>query len=151
MSILNTVKRTPLFFEIYDEEVMKIVEQCEVLHLEPNEPIFSEGEQGDELFIIISGGATVFRDNHVLAQLKKGDLFGEMVLLNEKTRLATIKTNNYTDILVIKYQDIFGLYETNTKIFSILMLNIARMLSNRLKGAGERIMELVVSSKKDAA
>ena len=42
MSILNTVKGTPLFYEIYDEEVMNIVEQCEVMHLGPDEDIFKE-------------------------------------------------------------------------------------------------------------
>ena len=147
MSILNTVKGSPLFYEIYDEEVMTIVEKCQVMHLEPGTPIFSEGDVGDELFILISGSAIVSKSGIELAKLKKGDLFGEMVLLNENTRVANIVADNFTDVLVIKYADIFGLYQTNTRIFSILMMNMARMLSNRLKGTGESMKEMAIEIK----
>jgi CRP-like cAMP-binding protein len=60
---------------------------------QPNNMIFSEGEPGDELFIIKSGAVKITKivdDNEVLlAVLKTGDIFGEMALLESKPRAAS--------------------------------------------------------------
>lgn len=142
MSVLNIVKGSPLFYEILDEEVLKIVEKCRVLNLEPGDYIFKAGDEGNELFILLTGSANVMKNDVVLAKLRKGDLFGEMVLLNENIRHADVVSDNYSDVLVLKYKDIFGLYESDNKMFSLLILNLARLLTNRLRKAGEEIKEL---------
>ena len=142
MSVLQTVKGCPLFYELYDEEIMKIVERCKVLNLQPQDPIFNEGDIGEEIFLILSGSAEVRRGDLVLAKLRKGDLFGEMVLLKDNVRNASISADNFTDILVLKYQDIFGLFKTDPKVFSILMVNLSRLLATRLKKAGDTIAEV---------
>ncbi len=146
MSVLNIVKGSPLFYELYDEEILSIVEKCSVMSLEPGEAIFKDGENGDEIFLMLTGCAQVRKEGVNLAKLKKGDLFGELVLLNENIRNADIITEVTSDILVMKYSDIFNLYESSPKIFSILILNLARILAGRLKQAGEQIKDLKKAS-----
>lgn len=142
MSVLEIVKGSPLFYELYDAEILKIVEKCNVLNLEKGDYIFKENEEGDEIFLILQGSAVVKKGNIEIGKLRKGDLFGEMVLLKEKNRNADIVANNFCDVLVMKYDDIFSLFERDNKIFSILMLNLARMLATRLKKTGQNIAEL---------
>ena len=142
MSVLQIVKGCPLFHELYDDEIMTICEKCSVMTLAPEDKIFSKGDQGDEIFLILSGSAIVEKDGIELAHLRKGDLFGEMVLLKENVRHANVVSNNYTDVLVLKYHDIFGLYKSSPKIFSLLILNLSRLLAGRLKGAGSAIEAL---------
>lgn len=154
-SILTIVKGSPLFLELYDDEIMKIVEKCQVLSLEKGDCIFKEGDQGDELFIVLTGAAHVEKHGVSLAELKKGDLFGELVLLNENIRSADIIVDNYTDLLIMSYSDIFGLYEHEPKIFSVLILNLARLLTKRLKDSSATIQLLnekiaTLSQKKSA-
>lgn len=139
MSVLQIVKGCPLFYELYDNEIMTICEKCSVMTLGPDETIFKKGDEGDEIFLILSGSAYVEKDGVKLASLRKGDLFGEMVLLKENIRHANVVTDNYTDVLVLHYHDIFGLYKTSPKIFSLLILNLSRLLAGRLKGAGSAI------------
>lgn len=146
MSILNVIKASALFYELYDDEIMSIVNKCRVLNLTPGDAIFKSGDQGDDIFLILNGSAVVKKGEIELARLRKGDLFGEMVLLKENTRNADIISDNFTDILVLKYEDIFSLYETDKKTFSIIMLNLARLMATRLKSAGERIQELVIEN-----
>jgi CRP/FNR family cyclic AMP-dependent transcriptional regulator len=141
-SILTIVKGSPLFLELYDDEIMKIVDRCQVLTLQKGDFIFREGDVGDELFIILNGTAHVEKHGIRLADLKKGDLFGELVLLNENTRSADIVVDNYTDLLIMSYSDIFGLYEHEPKIFSVLILNLARLLTKRLKDSSATIQAL---------
>lgn len=147
MSVLQVVKGTPLFYELYDEEILKIVEKCRVLNLEPGDYIFKENDIGDEIFLILNGSAEVRKGDLTLAKLRKGDLFGEMVLLKDNVRKADIYVDNFSDVLVLSYDDIFGLYEHNNKIFSIIMLNLSRMLATRLNDAGEKIASLSLKIK----
>jgi len=142
MSIINIIKSSPLFYELFDEEIEEIIADCNVLTLESGDHIVTEGQEGNEIFLILNGGADVMKGDICLAALKKGDLFGEMVLLDERTRSADIIANTYTDVLVMDYEVIFGYFQKKPKIFSILILNLCRLLAKRLKGAGGDIRDL---------
>ena len=80
-----------------------------------------------------------------------------MVLLDERTRTADIVASTYTDVLVLDYDAIFGIFKKNPKIFSLLMLNLCRLLAKRLKGASNTIRKLndkiaeMQNNEKDAA
>ncbi|MAZ48291.1 MAG: hypothetical protein CME65_06990 [Halobacteriovoraceae bacterium] len=142
MSIINTIKGSPLFYELFDEEIETIIEDCHVLNLEAGDYIFHEGDHGDEIFLILTGAAAVKKGEVTLVELRKGDLFGEMVLLDERTRTADIVSSTYTDVLVLSYEVIFGVFKKNPKIFSLLMLNLCRLLAKRLKGSSDQIKKL---------
>lgn len=142
MSIINTIKGSPLFYELFDEEIETIIEDCHVLNLEEGDYIFHEGDHGDEIFLILTGAAAVKKGDVTLVELRKGDLFGEMVLLDERTRTADIVSSTYTDVLVLSYEVIFGVFKKNPKIFSLLMLNLCRLLAKRLKGSSDQIKKL---------
>ncbi|MBI4641586.1 MAG: FAD-dependent oxidoreductase [Candidatus Tectomicrobia bacterium] len=85
-------------------------------HYEPGEVIFRQGDLGDCLYIIMSGEAEVLHEDHghehLLAQLGPGDYFGEMALLNQKTRTATIRCLTAMDLLTLRKGD-FGMLVTN--------------------------------------
>lgn len=90
MSIINIIKAAPLFYELYDNEIDAIIEKCSVMSLESGELIIKDGDEGEDFFIILTGTAAVKKGDVLLAELRKGDLFGEMVLLNQNTRSADI-------------------------------------------------------------
>lgn len=142
MSLLQIVKSCPLFVELHDNEIMNIVESCIVLDLDENEYIFRCGDIGHELYLFMRGGAMVQRDGVQLASLKKGDLFGEMVLLKDRERKADILTTLPSGILVIDYSHLVKIFEQDSKVFSIIMFNLSRMLADRLYKAGGIIEEL---------
>lgn len=142
MSIINIIKSSPLFFELYDEEIDSLITDCNVLSLEEGDFIVKDGEEGNEIFLILSGGAFVKKGPVTLVELRKGDLFGEMVLLDERTRSADIVASTYTDVLVMSYDTIFGTFQKNPKVFSMLILNLCRLLAKRLKSSSEEIKRL---------
>ncbi|MBP9840947.1 MAG: FAD-dependent oxidoreductase [Simkaniaceae bacterium] len=77
------------------------------LHFESGEIIFNEGDSGDYLYIITEGEVEVFNRTGHLAILKKGEFFGEMALLTQKRRSATVKALAPTNVLALRKQD-FG-------------------------------------------
>jgi NADH dehydrogenase len=78
-------------------------------HFEPGEEVFHQGDLGDRLYIILSGQAEVVHEGdgrHIrLAQLGPGEYFGEMALLNQATRNATVRCLAPTDVLSLPQRD----------------------------------------------
>jgi NADH dehydrogenase len=64
-------------------------------HFEPGEEVFHQGDLGDRIYIIVSGNAEVIHEaggvERVLAKLGPGEYFGEMALLKQTTRSATVR------------------------------------------------------------
>ena len=51
-------------------------------------------------------------------------------------------TQGACDVLIIDYDKIYSLFKADTKVFAVLALNLARLLTKRLKASGEVISEL---------
>lgn len=84
------------------------------LHFEAGDLIFKEGDVGDYLYIITQGSVDVIKGDKVVAKLKKGEFFGEIALLNQRKRTATIRASEPTDVLALKKSD-FGALVANFK------------------------------------
>ena len=86
------------------------------LHFETNEIIFHEGDVGDYLYIIVNGEVEVYQEKegkkNVIGKLGKGEYFGEMALLNQRSRTATVKCLSSVDVLALKKRD-FGILISN--------------------------------------
>lgn len=85
-------------------------------HFEPGQEVFREGDIGDRLYIITRGKADVSRRNGAgdvhLAQLSAGEYFGEMALINQTTRNATVRCVEALDVLSIPKRDFSALVAT---------------------------------------
>jgi NADH dehydrogenase len=83
-------------------------------HFEPGQEIFHEGDLGDRIYIILSGRVEVVRregdgPERRLAQLGAGESFGEMALLNEARRNATVRCTEAMDVLSLPKGDFTAL------------------------------------------
>ena len=76
----------------------------------------TEGERGDSMFIIIHGAVSVYKAGELIAELKEGDFFGEMALLGEQVRTATVKIKEQTALLKLSRENIMQLAENNPEL-----------------------------------
>ncbi|NRA46726.1 MAG: cyclic nucleotide-binding domain-containing protein [Oligoflexales bacterium] len=146
MSIPDELKGCPLFYEMYEKEIEKIVKRGLVGTYQPGEVIVADGVEGDEIFVVLDGRLVVQKKTPAgvieIAPLVKGDVFGELVLLDEKIRSADIVSIEVSDVLELSYSQIFSLYEKEPNIFGVLMLNVSRLLAKRLRATNKIIVEL---------
>jgi NADH dehydrogenase len=84
-------------------------------HFEAGEVIFHQGDLGDRLYVVMDGEVEVVHEepdgNHkVLARLKKGECFGEMALITEEARGATVRSVSNVDVLTLRRSEFLTLF-----------------------------------------
>ncbi len=80
-------------------------------HFEPGDTIFNQGDVGDNVYVIRSGECEVGRDGRFLATLGPGEYFGEMAVMSEQSRNATVRAKTAVDVLLIPKDDFARLGE----------------------------------------
>ena len=137
MAIPDLLRGCPLFFELYDAEIERITRFCSVTTFEAGTPIVTEGQEGDEIFVILEGSAHIEKRTQAgplrVHTLRKGDPFGELVLVDERKRSADIVAAEFCSVLEMHYSQIFGLYQEEPRIFGLIMLNLSRLLARRMR------------------
>lgn len=115
-------------------ELFEIARRCE---LPIQTVILKEGEESFSLYAIVRGSVEVTKGivgkpEH-LASLVKGDCFGEMALLEGKSRSATVTTLEATTLLEFEMKALEKLFERQPRIAHKVYQNLARILSARLR------------------
>ena len=116
-----------------------LTEHVEILDFSTGEVVITEESYGDTLYIIIEGAVEIVinidkKNETVLDRLEKNNFFGEMCIIEAAPRSATVRTvENPTKLYALTRADIYRLYKQSPQQFSILILNIARDLSRRLR------------------
>ncbi len=98
--------------------------------------IIKEGTTGDEMYIIESGRVEVYLTRGdvvlLLSELQETSFFGEMTLLTNKPRSATVKAKTNCRLLVLKKQDFMKIIEENPKVAAKFLMAMGEDLSNRI-------------------
>ena len=89
--LLNLIRDLPLLQSLTLKEVRSFVRILERYCYEAGEIVFEEGGIGDTAYIVEQGRLSVDRMGRIIKTLSRGDVFGEMVLLDKKPRTGTIR------------------------------------------------------------
>jgi CRP/FNR family cyclic AMP-dependent transcriptional regulator len=92
-NIVDVLQHVPLFADLNKREVQDIALLFKEHRFSKGETVVKEGSREDTLFLIDSGEATVFIGGRGAHDLEAGDYFGEVALIDEGTRMATITAN----------------------------------------------------------
>ena len=84
------LKSVDLFSQIPGEDLAEVALIAREESCEPGEEVFSEGEDGDALYLVLSGKVRVHRGDRLLAVLGERECFGEMAILDAAPRSATV-------------------------------------------------------------
>lgn len=119
------LKRVPLFAEMSKAHLERIANSARERHFESGAPIVSEGEKGQGFYLIVAGRADVQQRGRTLRTLGPGDYFGELALLRDQPRSATVIARERTTCLALTRWDFRGILEANPTIALHLLETVA--------------------------
>ena len=139
-----------LFGGLSDEMLEHLATSLEVMTLEPGATVFKEGDSGREMFVLLDGEIEVLKHSKSsretrVALLGPSDWFGEMSILDVMPRSATVRTLSPARVLRITAHDLDGLYRRDLRSYSLVVLNIAREMSRRLRVVDGLLAEFVAN------
>ena len=142
--IMEILKKIPIFEELSSRELKKIIRIIYRRDYQEGELIFKKGQPGAAMFIINEGSAEIFIDgggkSTVLAELERGDFFGELALLDDDPRSASARALEDSSILAFYRGDLEKLLEKDALIGSRILKKLAFVLGKRLKATNEMLM-----------
>ena len=137
MSLTSLLKRSALFSGLSDSEAEAVAAICAEETFPAGSVLIQQGDTGDELFIIQEGQVEVIvmgpKPERPLVVLGKGQILGEMSLLDYGYRSATVRATEETIVQIIKEVDFTALCERDNHIGYVAMHNLAADLSFKLR------------------
>jgi CRP-like cAMP-binding protein len=127
--------RVPIFANCTPSEIDAIVAVAQESGFQAGQIIVTQGTPGQAFYLILSGRVEIIRDGQSLGAFGPGDFFGEMSLLDQAPRSATIKALEPTLCMMLSSWDFKALLEQHPSI----AVKLLEILSRRLRVADERL------------
>lgn len=143
---IELLEAMPAFGGLKAESLELILRQSNEVNTQAGGFFFHEGEPGDSLFVIESGTAIAQRmwqgEPIVLGRFVEGDCFGEMALIDFQRRSASVKAESDCRALEVPSKSLRALYKQDVEQYAMIMMNLGREVSRRLRVAGEKLFRL---------
>jgi CRP-like cAMP-binding protein len=135
---IESLRDIGLFGALSDEVLTHLSKMLVKLTVIPGDTIFREGEPAHEMYVLLDGEVEVLKKSrqgreHRIALLGPNDCFGEMSVIDMMQRSATVRAVAPSRLLRISSEDMDSLYRYDLKSYALIVLNIARDLSRRLR------------------
>lgn len=134
----------PLLAGLRPAQARIVVLMGELRHFPPGEPIVRAGAKGNEMYVIVDGSAEVWvgngSDRRRVAELHRGDVFGEMALVRQDERSADVIADQPVEVLAVDQRFLQRIQRRYPRIAARVFLNLTRILSDRLQRMNERLV-----------
>ncbi|HEY5014753.1 MAG TPA: cyclic nucleotide-binding domain-containing protein [Acidimicrobiia bacterium] len=108
---IDHLSQVPLFSALSRRELALVAKRAEDVVVPAGKVLVSEGETGNQFFVIMSGTAKLTRRGRKIATLGPGDSFGELALLDKHPRNATAVAETPSELVVIGQREFAGLID----------------------------------------
>lgn len=130
----SLIASADLFADLDDGEMAPIAAASELRQLRRGDVLFLEGDEPHDLYIVVGGRIAISNRSpdgreSVVALMEPGDLFGEMPLFDKRGRSAGARALEPSEVVIVPYEPVKGLYDTNPA----LLWRVVDMLATRLR------------------
>lgn len=131
------LKQVPLFADLSDEDLDQLCLLAEDVYLSPGEELFAQGARGDRAYVIKEGQLEIIKSSAgrevLLAVRGRGEVIGEMSMLEEQPRMASGRARTDMVLLAIHHEQLSHLLNTSpTAAHAMLQSVLSRYRENEL-------------------
>jgi len=150
-SFIEKLKKVSIFEAIKEDPsaLDQFAGMMELRHVPRGQAIIKEGDEGDEMFILFKGTVevcknTLAKDLYTVVKLsaEQNAFFGELAMIDNDRRSATVVASTECDVLVINKQHFLELGNKNSKIGLLITRKISEILGQRLRRANQDMVTL---------
>ncbi|NOQ22249.1 MAG: cyclic nucleotide-binding domain-containing protein [Candidatus Aegiribacteria sp.] len=144
---LDVFSSAYLFRDLKPEELDSFVSNAQYSDYVPNSVIIREDDQGEYLYLILSGKVRVTKRTYerieqILGILETGDFFGEMVLLDRRSRSASVYAHTRVELAKIQHSKVASILNENPRIGLKVLRAFSEVISIRLRNANDKLRSL---------
>ena len=129
---IDLIKRVPLFSKLSTAGLREVAGVADEIDLPEGKMLTKEGERGREFFVLLAGSAEVRKGGRRVATLGEGDFLGEIALVTNVPRTATVTTTSPVRALVITDRDFAGLLRNSPQIGQGVLAALGERLAHDL-------------------
>jgi CRP/FNR family transcriptional regulator, cyclic AMP receptor protein len=143
------LSHVPIFGALPDKALARIGALARRVDLDGASALFNEGEPAKEMMVVLSGELEVRKRGRDgtdtrIATLRRGDVAGEMSLIDIQPRSAAVRALGPASLIVLSAADLATLYREDLESYTILLMNIAREISRRLRLADRLLADILI-------
>lgn len=129
------LESVPLFRDCSSEVLDRLAEMTVEFEFGADAPIVQQGQVGNGLYIVISGGASIVAGSDELARFGPGDFFGELSVIDQQPRAASAFAVGDTTCLALASWDLMTVLEQDPQ----LGMNLLKELASRLRSTDAQL------------
>jgi CRP/FNR family cyclic AMP-dependent transcriptional regulator len=122
----DALRRAPLFEDLSRKELVQLARVSEDLEVPAGKVLCREGDVGQEFFVIVDGEVEVTRNGKRVTMRGGGDFVGEIALLEDTPRMATVTAKTPLRLFVLTRRDFRHLVDENRSVERKVMRALAR-------------------------
>jgi CRP/FNR family transcriptional regulator, cyclic AMP receptor protein len=130
---VEALKRAPLFEGLSKKELTQLARVSEDMEIPEGTILTKEGELGHEFFVILEGETQVKRKGRTVATRGGGDFVGEIALLEQVPRTATVTAKTDLRVFVLTSKDFHHLLEENPSVERKVLRTLAKRVADLSK------------------
>jgi CRP/FNR family transcriptional regulator, cyclic AMP receptor protein len=123
---VESLKRAPLFEGLSRKELVQLARLSDDLEVPSGRVLCKEGDRGREFFVLVEGKVDVARKGRRVATLGPGDFVGEISLLEQTPRTATVTANTPLRFFVLTARDFRRVVDENPSVERKVLRALAR-------------------------
>ncbi len=140
-----------LFGGVSDSQFSTLEALLQTEHYPAGAYLFHQGDPGDRLYLIIAGTVEVLNEadgsTTQLSVRGVGDSIGEMTLIDIQNRSASVRALEPVTVLSLGHYDLQCLYDSDNQLFVLIIMNIAREISRRLRSMNALLSSTLYAGK----
>ena len=138
-SKIESLKSIEIFKPLPDEKLELLASDCLEVTLNPGDSLFREGDPGDSMFVILSGKIAVEKGKSMIARRGVGNYFGEMALIDDQPRSATVTALTESRVLKIMKEQFFLHIADNPQALMAVLKTVSEQSRENLTALNEGI------------
>jgi len=147
---IELLQAMPIFGAVRAEVLTCLLQSSEYREVAKGHYFFREGELADSMYVLDQGSVAVYRnwrgESFKLRELREGDCFGEMALLDCQPRSASILALQPAGAIEINAGQLSEVYERFPDQFLLIHMNMTREVCRRLRATDQRLFEVSVAN-----